>query len=180
MERLLYSHTRVHTSYIYTYVAQVKILILIQDIILKSVDCQPHPISIWRRSQAFQPICHQSLSLSLSPDLSLTIENKIGLDRIENRIRERTEKRENVGMLSGERSIVRGVVRLLLVSWCNKREITWKLGANYKKCVCKRTNLRKWLDGSLNSLVSRISLISKYESFFYHENVISIKRVFRW
>lgn len=81
MERLLYSHTRVHTSYIYTYVAQVKILILIQDIILKSVDCQPHPISIWRRSQAFQPICHQSrmpLSLSLSPDLSLTIENKIG------------------------------------------------------------------------------------------------------
>lgn len=62
------------------------------------------------------------------------------------------------------RSRGRSPSRLFLVSWCNKREITWKLRANYKKCVCKRTNLRKRLDGSLTPSLfpSRISLISKY------------------
>lgn len=70
-----------------------------------------------------------------------------------------------------KRRTLRGVVRLLLVSWCNKREITWKLRANYKKCVCKRTNLRKRLDGSLTPsfFLLEFLLFRNIRILFYRE-----------
>lgn len=69
------------------------------------------------------------------------------------------------------RSRGRSPSRLLLVSWCNKREITWKLRANYKKCVCKRTNLRKRLDGSLTPsfFLLEFLLFRNIRILFYRE-----------
>lgn len=121
-----------------------------------------------------------SLSLSL-----LTTKNKIGHrrytchDRIDPDSRTHGEhETRNVKRRTIHRSRGRSPSRLLVVCWCNKREITLKLRANYKKCVCKRTNLRKWLDGSLNSLLQFL-LFGNTNPFLY-ENV-SIKRVlFRW
>ena len=116
--------------------------IYIRDIILKTVDCQPQPVSIWRRSQPLEP--YTSFILDASPNSRWPSKTRdssqcLNGDRLDWTSNDRCDISNRETRHLKWTDVWRVVCPALLLSRCNKREITLKLSlsANWRSVTCK-------------------------------------------